>query len=109
MGLHHITHTDDGEEVVPTNPADWSGWVSASATRNYAIGDPLLDWLNLYGAAAGFERDTQLATFDPRGAAARARRDGVAEQRPRSRWRRVPCASMMHPRRERNARSGSVA
>ncbi len=28
---------------------DWSDWVFATATRNYVLKDPLLDWLNLYG------------------------------------------------------------
>lgn len=32
-----------------TLPRDWSKWVSASSTRNYAIKDPLCDWLNEYG------------------------------------------------------------
>lgn len=30
-------------------PVDWSQWVSATSTRNYAMKEPLLDWLNEYG------------------------------------------------------------
>ena len=37
---------------------DWSDWVSASAIRNHVLGHPLLDWLDRYGEANGFERDT---------------------------------------------------
>ncbi len=41
-------------------------WVSASRTRSYAIGDPVLDWLNLYGADQGFTPDDQQEGFDSR-------------------------------------------
>lgn len=36
---------------------NWEDWVSASAMRNHVLSDPLLDWLDLYGEASGFERD----------------------------------------------------
>lgn len=39
-------------------------WVSASAMRNYVLGDPLLDWLDLHGEASGFERDPVDARTD---------------------------------------------
>ena len=45
---------------------DLSAWVSASATRNWAINDPLLDWLDLYGEEHGFQRDDELDAYDPR-------------------------------------------
>lgn len=32
-------------------------WVEATATHNYVLGDPLLDWLEHNGEAKGFERD----------------------------------------------------
>ena len=36
---------------------DWADWVSASAKRNFVLGDPLLDWLDRYGEQKGFVRD----------------------------------------------------
>ena len=36
---------------------DWADWVSASAMRNFVMGDPLLDWLDRYGDQKGFIRD----------------------------------------------------
>jgi hypothetical protein len=64
-GLRAATHRDDGSEL---NPAltGWDNWVSASSTRAYALGDPLLDWLRFHGEANGFERDTHNASYDPR-------------------------------------------
>ena len=41
-------------------------WVSASATRNYALGDPMVDWLNLHGEASGLAPDTKSAGYDRR-------------------------------------------
>gem|GEM_PF-269820 len=53
--------------VAATGPAeDLDGWVSASRTRNWLLGDPLLDWLNLHGEAAGFVRDDQRPGYDAR-------------------------------------------
>lgn len=41
-------------------------WVAASRTRNFVLGDPVCDWLNLHGDAAGFVRDDTLPGYDPR-------------------------------------------
>ena len=41
----------------PTS-GDSDDWVSATETRNHVLGDPLLDWLELYGEDMGFWRDT---------------------------------------------------
>lgn len=65
MSIEALTHDDGGRLVVP-DEATWPQWVSASATRQHAIGDPLLDWLNLYGEAQGFVRDEQRAGYDLR-------------------------------------------
>lgn len=49
-----LTATDLGATVDP-NDADW---FSASATRNWFLRDPILDWLGMYGAAKGYTPDT---------------------------------------------------
>lgn len=38
--------------------------VGATDTRNWVLGDPLLDWLHLFGADHGFEKDTDLPGYD---------------------------------------------
>lgn len=40
--------------------------MSATRVRNYAIGDPLLDWLDLYGEEQGYLRDDKRPGFDAR-------------------------------------------
>ena len=57
MARKAITHDDSGTRRVPRCNAEWDEWVSASATRNYVLGDPLLDWLDRHGESKGFERD----------------------------------------------------
>ena len=41
-------------------------WVSATATRNYAMNDPLLDWLHYHGESKGFKPDTEYPDYDDR-------------------------------------------
>ena len=67
MGLDSLTHRTDADTTTEVSPADDpAAWVSASATRNHVLGDPLLDWLNLYGDQRGFTRDNHLPTYDER-------------------------------------------
>ena len=66
MSIEHLTANDAGELIVPESADDWRDWVSATRTRNHVLGDPLLDWLELYGSDRGFERDDELPDYDPR-------------------------------------------
>lgn len=66
MSIEAISRTDRGEEISPERDGDWTGWVSATDTRNFSIQDPLLDWLELYGKSRGFHRDDELAGYDER-------------------------------------------
>lgn len=61
-----IVRTDSGELRSPATDADWDAWVSAGRTRNYALGDPILDWLRRYGPSRGFVSDRELPGFDER-------------------------------------------
>ncbi len=58
MSLEHYI-TDDHGTVHAPDGRDWNQWVSASRTRNWCKRNPLQDWLNLHGEAAGFERDPE--------------------------------------------------
>ena len=41
-------------------------WVSATATRNHLLRNPLIDWLNLHGSDHGFVPDTEFPDYDER-------------------------------------------
>ena len=64
MAIDALTRRSDGTEVSPAE--DGTLWVSASATRNHVLGDPLIDWLNRYGAERGFTPDDELPGYDER-------------------------------------------
>ena len=66
MGIDALTVDADGRTVVPSTGEEWREWVSASSTRNYAIRDQLLDWLDLYGEKNGFRKDDEVPGYDPR-------------------------------------------
>ena len=58
--------TTASSETAPIREFDIDDtWVSASSVRNWCRQDPLLDWLELYGEAAGWQRDDALAASDP--------------------------------------------
>ena len=66
MGIEALTRQGSGGTDVPTTREEWDAWVSATATRNYILGNPLIDWLERYGSEAGFDRDTVLDGYDER-------------------------------------------
>lgn len=68
QGIDALMRSDGGADCVPASPSDWADWVSPSRLRNYMLGDPILDWLGMYGEAKGYTRDqaeplTDLLTF----------------------------------------------
>ena len=66
MSKKALTIGPDGTQLLPVAPRDWDSWVSASSTRNYLTRNPLIDWLERYGEANGFFRDTDLDGYDAR-------------------------------------------
>jgi hypothetical protein len=65
MAYEHLFHDDAGTPVSPEADG-WAGWVGATRVRNYCEGNPVLDWLDRHGAAAGFVRDDLLPGYDAR-------------------------------------------
>jgi len=58
MGLPAAFTRDDGRANVPGVDSPWDAWVAASRTMHFCGDDPLLDWLDAHGEAAGFVRDS---------------------------------------------------
>jgi hypothetical protein len=61
-----IQHTQPIPHTIPAIPVITNEWVSGSSTRNYAINDPLIDWLDKYGAARGILSDEKSPGYDQR-------------------------------------------
>jgi hypothetical protein len=66
VGIEALTHDDAGNLRNPELGSGWDEWVSATATRNHVLNDPILDWLSLYGVDKGFPRDFEAQGYDPR-------------------------------------------
>ena len=66
LDIDALTITGGGSQVILQTREDWTDWVSTTATRNHALDDPLLDWLNLYGNQHGFKSDFLLPDYAPR-------------------------------------------
>ena len=66
MGIDALTLNASAKADVPSSREEWDAWVSATATRNFVLGNPLIDWLARHGAAAGFDRDDASSDHDPR-------------------------------------------
>lgn len=65
MGIESLTHRDDGTRVAaPTSEQNWQGWVGANGVRNWMLGDPLLDWLELYGHKLDAVSQAEVGDYD---------------------------------------------
>jgi len=62
LPLEALFQRDDGARNLPGVDTRWEQWVSATKTRNHVAGDPLLDWLDLYGESKGLQPEVS----DPR-------------------------------------------
>src|SRR5437867_27563 len=65
-GTDALLLRDDGTSLDPRTPEAWDDWVSAGRTRNHCLDDPILDWLERYGSAHGFQRDDETEGYDHR-------------------------------------------
>lgn len=48
-----------------SRPAEPLTWVAATELRNWCEGEPVLDWLDLYGESRGYLKDTQRPGYKP--------------------------------------------
>jgi len=66
VGLEALWLDNDNKEVKPASRSEWGDWIAATRTRNYVLGDPLLDWLSTHGSKNGFVQDRDYPGYDPR-------------------------------------------
>src|SRR5262245_37747585 len=66
MSKASIFTRDNGIRNMPGTDSPWRDWVSAARSRNFCNDDPLLDWLEEYGEAKGFAKDTAVDDYDRR-------------------------------------------
>ena len=65
MGIGALTHRDDGTRVTaPVSEQDWQDWVGATGIRNRMLGDPLIDWLELYGHKLDAVSQAEAGNYD---------------------------------------------
>lgn len=64
--MEKMFNRDAGTRNMPGTDSPWRAWVSAARTRNFCNDDPLLDWLEEYGEAKGFAKDSAAEFYDPR-------------------------------------------
>jgi len=57
---------DHGQQFAPETEAEWDSWIAAGHTRNWVLGDPIIDWLSLHGGNVGLQRDDERLDYDPR-------------------------------------------
>lgn len=53
-------------EAPAVEAIDQDSWIAASRTRNWCLGDPLLDWLNRFGRERGIVPDDERPGYDER-------------------------------------------
>lgn len=66
IGLEALWLDNDNKEINPTSRSEWGEWIAATRTRNYVLGDPLLDWLAMHGSPKGFVQDRDYPGYDVR-------------------------------------------
>ena len=66
MGLEALWFDNNNKEINPTSRSEWGEWIAATRTRNYVLGDPLLDWLAMHGSPKGFVQDRDYPGYDVR-------------------------------------------
>ena len=66
MGIDALTHRDDGTQVTaPASEQSWQDWIGATGIRNWMLGDPLIDWLELYGDRLDAIPQADAGDYDP--------------------------------------------